>query len=318
MFHKFFPDTDFMINKELRETEGDLDIKELWDNWEGTAQELADMLDISVSTANNWISAKGDISEMAKQALGYQRLKTLISNFLKQSEEAIICQKDNYYEIYQKTGSFYEIIATTKYLEIARLIQKKALLIKLLKWALNFIQTELETRESVNAKDLSESYYKDFYNLLDCLYYIKFGKTFSETQINEIENINLKELFKSKDNAKQIPSLKESILQVGTLFKYEAKKTTLPYKKYKGCILTVLYEKKNSYKVLPVQKDGEIWSDYTDLHGMNAVGKTFPTLNAAMSAIYYTKTKSMNVWRDCEYSTDNGKTWHPAEELYNK
>ena len=79
--------------------------------------------------------------------------------------------------------------------------------------------------------------------------------------------------------------------------------------------MTVRYEKENSFRVLPVKKDGEIWSDFADYQGNNNVGKVYSTLNAAISSVYYTKTKTINVWRECEYSTDDGKTWRPAEEL---
>lgn len=74
-------------------------------------------------------------------------------------------------------------------------------------------------------------------------------------------------------------------------------------------------KKKTLIAFFLLKKDGEIWSDFTDYQGNNNVGKVFPTLNAAMSSVYYTRTKSINVWRDCEYSVDDGKTWHPAAEL---
>lgn len=309
MFAHPFPDTDFMIDKELMETKGNLDIDEIWDNWDGTAQELANLLGISVSTANNWISSKEDISKMAKQALGFERLKWLISRLFDRPEKVFIVKKDDCYEVYQKQNNFYEKIAITKYAETARLIEKEASLIKSLKWAINFINEELKIRDSSDA----QAYYKDFYNLLDCVFYIKTEETYSEKHQKIIDELDLttKEEVPSHEPSpfNNIDSLK------GAIFRYISNTTKNLYKKYEGCVLSVKMEKENSYRVLPVKKNGEIWLDFKDFQGNNSVGQVFPTLNAAMSSVYYTRTKSINVWRECEYSVDDGKTWHPAAEL---
>lgn len=318
MFDIDFPDTDFKVAKELTETKGNLDIDELWDNWDGTAQELANMLGISPSTANNWISSKEDISTMAKQALGFDRLKKLVSDFFSHPKNSFVVKTDNSYEVYQKEGEFFKKIAATDDIKIARLIEKRNMMLPLIKKAIEFIEDELKIREI----EIEHPWYQDLYNLEDCLHYVIDGKTFSE-KVQAIRNEALQELkaaFSEIENKKDISEPKilidiDKSSFMGTLFRFEAKNPVSLYKKYSGCVLTVRYEKENSYRVLPVKKDGEIWSDFTDYQGNNNVGKVFPTLNAAMSSVYYTRTKSINVWRECEYSVDDGKTWHPAAEL---
>lgn len=317
MFYNNFPDTDFKVAKELTETKGNLDIDELWDNWGGPAQELANMLGISPSTANNWISSKEDISTMAKQALGFDRLKKLVSDFFSHPKNSFVVKTDNSYEVYQKEGEFFKKIAATDDIKIARLIEKRNMMLPLIKKAAEFIKDELKIREI----EIEHPWYQDLYNLADCLHYVIDGKTFSE-KVQAIEDQSrqeTQELFEN-ESEKNVPEPKtltdiDKKSFVGALFRYEAKNPTSPYKRYSGCVLTVRYEKENSFRVLPVKKDGEIWSDFADYQGNNNVGKVYSTLNAAISSVYYTKTKNINVWRECEYSTDDGKTWRPAEEL---
>ena len=318
MFDIDFPDTNYRVAKELTETKGELNIDELWDSWDGTAQKLAKLLDISPSTASNWISSNENISTMAKQALGFHRLKKLVSDFFSHPRNSFIVKTDNSYEVYQKEGEFFKKIATTDDIAIARLIEKRNMMLPLIKKAIEFIEDELKTREI----ELEHPWYQDLYNLKDCIHYVIDGKTFSE-KLQTISNEALQELeaaFSEIENKKDISESKiltdiDKTSFIGALFRYEAKNPISRYKKYSGCVLTVRYEKENSYRVLPVKKDGEIWSDFTDYQGNNNVGNVYSSLNAAISSVYYTRTKNINVWRECEYSTDDGKTWRPAEEL---
>ena len=169
-----------------------------------TAKELSKRLDISESTANNWIDGRTDISKLGEQAIGYQLMLDLIRAYNWIPESNIVVKKQDIYEIYSKNeDGEYELLATTVNLRLARTIKEIRKVYEMLRMSKDFIFTEIQTREASGYEPNELKEYKtDFTNLLDLISFIQDGVTYSEKCENENRKLikELKEMLKNNLN----------------------------------------------------------------------------------------------------------------------
>ena len=310
------------------------------------AKELAELLDVSDSTANNWLNGRTDISKLGEQAISYQIMIDLLRAYKNTPKSNIMIEtKDGNYEIYGSLGDGdNKLLATTGDAKIARTIKEINKLYKILAFCEDFISTELETREASGYEyELIAPYIADFTNLRDLIKYISSGQTISELRDKKIKAAE-EELLKwqfdnslppvtfSSDNtmvnenkdiikiAKQATrdmqgydKLYDDVIPEGALFRYIPERTREA--KYRGIELYVRKISQGSYLAEKVKKYGRDWTDYQDAFGNNNVGKTYRSLRSAYEAILYTNSKSLNETEETEFSTDDGKTWTPTGTL---
>ena len=157
-------------------------------NNHSNAEEISNLLDVSESTANNWLSGRTDISKLGKKALAYQLMLDLVHTYNSIPPSNIVVKKQDTYEIYSASeDGEYELLATTTNPKLARTIKEIQKVYNILNICRDFISTELETRESCGCKDLCIPYRTDLNNLIDLMHYIQDGVTFSEKYENLLQ-----------------------------------------------------------------------------------------------------------------------------------
>lgn len=308
------------------------------------AKELAELLDVSDSTANNWLNGRTDISKLGEQALSYQIMIDLLRAYKNTPKSNIMIEtKDGNYEIYGiSDNGDYKLLATTGDAKIARTLKEINKLYKILAVCEDFISTELGTREA-SGDETALTYSADLTNLRDLMKYISSGQTISELRDELIKDCD-EELSKllsdnslppvafSSDNtkvnenkeiitiAKQAArdmqgydKLYDDVIPDGALFRYIPTKTR--DFKFRGIELYVRKISKGRYLAEKIKKYGRDWVDYQDAFGNNNIGKTYQSLHSAYEAILYTKSKSLNETEETEFSTNDGKTWTPTSTL---
>ena len=119
------PFTYYEAEKLLKKEWKDLDMSVINLNDLTTPKELSEELDISESTANNWLSKRTDISKLGEKALGYQLMLDLIQAYNRIPKSNIIVQKQDTYEIYSENeDGQYEWLATTNNIKLARTLKE--------------------------------------------------------------------------------------------------------------------------------------------------------------------------------------------------
>ena len=307
------------------------------------AKELAELLDVSDSTANNWLNGRTDISKLGEQAISYQIMIDLLRAYKNTPKSNIMIEtKDGNYEVYGSCNNGeYKLLAITGDIKIARTIKEINKLYKILEFCEDFISVELKTREGYD--ELVRPYSADLTNLRDLMKYISSGQTISELRdkmikdaSNELSQLlsdnSLPPVTFSADNtkvnenkdiitiAKQAArdmqgydKLYDDVIPDGTLFRYIPMKTRDI--KYRGIELYVKKISKGKYLTEKVKKYGREWIDYQDAFGQNNIGKIYQSLHSAYEAILYTRSKSLNETEETEFSTNDGKTWMPTGTL---
>ena len=302
------------------------------------AKELAELLDVSDSTANNWLNGRTDISKLGEQAISYQIMIDLLRAYKNTPKSNIMIEtKDGNYEIYGSCDNGdYKLLATTGDAKIARTIKEINKLYKILAVCEDFISTELETRKAYGDANVS-TYSADLTNLRDLMKYISSGQTISElrdkmikdasnelskllsdnslppvafsadnTKVNENKDIITIAKLAAKD-MQGYDKLYDDVIPDGALFRYIPMKTRDI--KYRGIELYVRKISKGNYLTENVKKYGREWIDYQDVFGNNNVGKIYPSLRSAYEAILYTRSKSLNETEETEFSINDGETW---------
>ena len=178
--------TYYEAEKNLKQGGSDLDIFTIDLENLTTAKELSKKLDISESTANNWIAGRTDISKLGEQAIEYQLMLDLISAYNRIPKSNIVVKKQDIYEIYSKNkDGKYELLATTADPKLARVIEEINKVYEMLGMSEDFISTEIQTREgSGYSYDELKGYKTDLANLCDLIHYIQYGITLSEKMEN--------------------------------------------------------------------------------------------------------------------------------------
>lgn len=320
--------------------EGIIEDKLLMDDKFLEPQELSKMLDISESTANNWLNKRNDISNLGEQAILYHLLKDLINTQKYNLKSNILVNNNDIFEIYRRTDKdTYELLATTKDIHLARTIQNIHKVYDALSYSIEFIQQEINSLQDYGVE--CGGYKRELINIKDLIHYINKGETYSkakeERQKKDMEEFikNLDELEKSENKqilSKDIDNIQNSeinsdslyiqtddkklydaVIPNGALIKYEPLRTR--NLKYRGICLYVKKLKDNCYQTEKVTRYGKVWEDYKDYFGENNVGKKYPSLLSAFVSLLYTRSKSVNTTEETEYSLDNGKTWKSTSNL---
>ena len=294
--------TYYEAEKFLKKEREDLDVSvELLKDLT-TAHELSEALDISESTANNWLSERTDISKLGEQAVGYQLMLDLLQAYNKIPESNVVVKKQDTYEIYSENEEGqYELLATANNPKLARTLKEIRKIYAMLKMSANFIRNEIETLESVNDGDIDLSGYKtDYTNLMDLIHYIQDGQTFSE----KCENILKKEIDWNftPDKIINTPELKSDNEDVLNELQSPVLKT------YKGQIDTDQIPE--GTLIQRIVKNGEKAGEY-NLKKINGKivnledGKEYPSINTA----------SMDI---LEFSENVKETWRFYDEAHNE
>lgn len=275
-----------------------------------TARELTEELDISESTANNWLKNRTEISKLGEKAAKYQLMLDLLQAYNSIPKSNVVVKKQDIYEIYSENEEGqYELLATTNNPKVARTLKEIQKIYAMLKMSANFILNEIETLESVNDGDIDLSGYKtDYANLIDLLHYIQDGKTWSE----KYESI-LKEpidLYFTPDKVIHTPELKSDNEDVLTEL------VSPLFKTYKGQIDTDQIPE--GTLIQRVIKKGEKKGEY-NLKKINGKivnlenGKEYQSINSASMDIleyseniketWYFYDAEYNEWKKCKYLT---------------
>ena len=313
----------------------DLDI----DNFDlsefSNAKEVSKLLDVSESTANNWLAGRTDISKLGEQAIGYQLMINMVEAYKNTPKSNILVKNDDGYVIYrEKSDGEYEFFAKTNDIKLARTIKEINKVYKLLVLCERFVSEELKIREDYFSAEELQPYNIELTNLRDVIAYIAQGKSISqkrEEMLNEDlppidlqsnttkdnKNEDILELKKeaSDDLVNDKKKLPDICIPKGALLRYKPNTTRNPYTNYKGIVLYVKKIENGKYLTYKAEKNGIEWTDYKDYFGENNLGKEYKSLRSAFEAILYTKSKSLNETEETEYSTNDGKTWRPTNEL---
>lgn len=309
------PFTYYEAEKLLKKEWKDLDMSVINLNDLTTPKELSEELDISESTANNWLSKRTDISKLGEKAVGYQLMLDLIQAYNRIPKSNIIVQKQDTYEIYSENeDGQYEWLATTNNIKLARTLKEIQKVYTMLKMSADFISTEIETRESCGCGEDELKWYKnDLSNLFDLIHYIHRGVTLSE-KIEKINDDTLKDLnldFTS-DEVDKTPELKSDNDDVLNDFSAPVNKT------YKGQINTDDIPEGTIIRrtVKKGSKTGEYHLKKIDNYIVNTDnGKKYPTVNsAARNILGYEE----NVKENWDFYDTTNKKWRKCKYLVEK
>ena len=295
------------INMKQKELDDELDVS-IGLQKLTTARELTEELDISESTANNWLKNRTEISKLGEKAAKYQLMLDLLQAYNSIPKSNVVVKKQDIYEIYSENEEGqYELLATTNNPKVARTLKEIQKVYAMLKMSANFISNEIETLESVNDGDIDLSGYKtDYANLMDLLHYIQDGKTWSE----KYESI-LKEpidLYFTPDKVINTPELKSDNEDVLTELVSPLSKT------YKGQINTDQIPEGTLIRrvIQKGSKTGEYNLKKVDGKIVNLEnGKEYQSINSASMDIleysenvkenWYFYDSEHNEWKKCKY-----------------
>ena len=275
-------------------------------------EEISNLLEVSVSTANNWLSGRTDISKLGKQALACQLMLYLVHTYNSIPQSNIVVKKQDTYEIYSaSTDGEYKLLATTTNLKLARTIKEIQKVYEMLVMSENFISTELETRESNGYEDsLILPYRTDLNNLIDLIHYIQDGVTFSEKYENLLQTpIDFDFDAKKFENT---PELKTDSKDVVSEFIYPIPRTykgQIDTKKIpEGTLIRRIVKKGNKEGIYELKKIGD-----NIIH--QKTGKSYPSINAASTDIlgyeenvkenWYFYDNIHNEWKKCKYLVED-------------
>ncbi|MBE6453892.1 MAG: helix-turn-helix domain-containing protein [Alphaproteobacteria bacterium] len=154
------------------------DLEEFYD-----AKELAELLDVSDSTVNNWFNGRSPISKLGERAISYLILSNAVSAYKKKKTTSVLINTNGNFKIFDtKNERTYDEIATTSDAQVARYVQEMKRVLKLLNGYQELIEYEIEARE-----DNGEYLLEERNDLVDTISYIKKGIILSEEndKINE-------------------------------------------------------------------------------------------------------------------------------------
>lgn len=277
-----------------------------------TAKELSKKLDISESTANNWMTGRTDISKLGEQAIGYQLMLDLIRAYNWIPESNIVVKKQDVYEIYSKNeDGEYELLATTVNPRLARTIKEIRKVYEMLRMSFDFIFTELETREASGYEPNELKMYKtDLANLRDLIHYIQDGITCSEKcetllktpidfNFTPDEIINPPELKSDNDDV-----FKELLMPSSRTYKGQINTSKIP----EGTLIRRVIKKGEKIGEYELKK---IAGNIVNLEN----GKKYPTINAASTDIlgyeenvkenWYFYDNIHSEWKKCKYLVED-------------
>lgn len=317
------------LDEAAQEQELDIDNFELSEF--SNAKEVSKLLDVSESTACNWLAGRTEISKLGEQAIGYQLMLNIVKAYTETPKSNILVQSQDEYNIYTEGDKgMYEFLAKTNNPKLARTIKEIKKVYKALVFCEKFISEELETREDYFSAEELQPYNIELANLRDLISYISSGTSISQKRDNLIDaeippiklgSNNIKSnkdegiiaLTEKASEGLEDKKLYDECIEEGTVFRYKPQRTR--DFRYRGIALYVKKIENNKYLTLRVEKDNTIWPDYKNYFGENNVNKTYPSWRSAFEAILYTKSRSLNETEDTEYSTDNEKTWHKTGTL---
>ncbi len=279
-------------------------------NKHSDAEEISNLLDVSESTANNWLSGRTDISKLGKQALACQLMLDLIQTYNNIPQSNIIVKKQDTYEIYSALeNGEYELLATTTNPKLARTIKEIQKVYNILNVCRDFISTELETRESNGYEDsLILPYRTDLNNLIDLIHYIQDGVTFSEKYENLLQTpIDFNFDAKKFENTPELKTDNKDVISEFVSPIFRTYKGQIDTKKIpEGTIIKRSMKRGNQKgNIYELKKEG-------DKIICPKNGKSYPSINAASTDILGYAENVKENW----YFYDNiHKEWKKCKHL---
>ncbi len=305
--------TCYEAEKFLKETaEKKLDIDNFDLNKFSSAKEITELLDVSESTANNWLAGRTDISKLGKQAIAYQLLLDLIRTYYNTPKSNIVVKKQDVFEIYSEgENGEYELLATTSNSKIARTIKEVKKIYNMLNVCRCFISTELDVRRSCGVEENELAPYQtDLRDLVDLIHYIQDGITFSEKYENLLNqpidfNFDVETLRKNQElDSDDKDVMTEFVSSVSREYKGQIDTKMIP----ESTIIRRVVAKGSKKGVYELKKIGN------DIVYM-ANGKKYQSINAASTEIlgynenvkenwYFYDTLSRQ-WKKCKCLVEN-------------
>ena len=291
----------------------DLDIDNFNLSEFSNAKEVSKLLDVSESTANNWLAGRTDVSKLGEQAIGYQLMINMVEAYKNTPKSNILVQNQEEYSIYSESeNGTHELLATTQNPKLARTIKEIKKVYRALVLCEKFMTEELETREDHFSAEELQPYNIELTNLRDVIAYIAQGKSISQKReeiLNKCLNIDIPPIDlqsnTTKDNKnKEILELKKEAsdaleknkriyydtFPIGTIFKHKTNKYIHYVKKIS----------ENEYRPEREEANGIIITNYP-----NNAWKTY----SGPSSAFQNTWGAISVPRDTQYSIDDGKSW---------
>ena len=121
-------------------------------------EDLANNLDISISTANNWLTGRNNISQLGKQAIGFQILLKVIICFMNHEKKNIIVKKGDLFDICYPKDNLYHSFATTTDYATAKFILLKNTIQKQLKDYEDILDNEYDIRKNMKKEGWQDNW----------------------------------------------------------------------------------------------------------------------------------------------------------------
>ena len=276
------------------------------------AEEISNLLELSKSAANNWLSGRTDISKLGKQALACQLMLDLIQTYNNIPQSNIVVKKQDAYEIYSALeNGEYELLATTTNPKLARTIKEIQKVYNILNICRDFISTELETRESAGYEDsLLQPYRTNLNNLIDLMHYIQDGVTFSEKYENLVQMpIDFNFDAKKFENTPELESDNNDVISeftspISRTYKGRIDTQKIP----EGTIIRTSVTRGKKVGTYELKKSG-------DKIIYQKTGKNYPSINAASTDIlgyeinvkdkWYFQDNLTHEWKKCKYLVED-------------
>lgn len=280
-------------------------------NKHSDAKEISNLLDVSESTANNWLSGRTDLSKLGKQALAYQLILDLVHTYNNTPRSNVVVKKQDIYEIYSDTANGeYELLATTTNIKLARTIKEIQKIYNILDICRDFISTELETREANGYEDfLVQPYRTNLNNLIDLMNYIQDGVTFSEKYETLLHSIDLNFDAKKFENTSELETdrkdvISEFISPTSRIYKGQIDTQRIP----EGTLIRRIVKKGEKEGIYELKKVGD-----KIVYQKN--GKSYTSINAACGDIlgyeenvkenWYFQDNITNEWKKCKHLVED-------------
>ena len=256
-----------LLNETIRNNTLDIDYMS-WDDCIDSP-ELSKLLDISESTANNWLLGRSEISKLGKQAIGYQLFIDIIRAYKqKKIDKILTLDNEKYHILSPSKDGVFENLATTQDIQIARYIQTEKNILKYLYEYMELLDEEIFAR----GDDCNQYLKERKRDLLDILYYIEKGITYSEKMENDNRE-RMKELenMLSNNKNKATSLYQNNFSDFGKYCEQKYGKDTILYN-----LITNLLNKIKANFVL-LQKDTKWVSDgeYKNFIAIKAQNKNF-------------------------------------------
>lgn len=288
-----------------------IDIDNFDINKHSDAKEISNLLDVSESTANNWLSGRTDLSKLGKQALAYQLMLDLVHTYNNTPRSNVVVKKQDIYEIYSDTANGeYELLATTTNIKLARTIKEIQKIYNILDICRDFISTELETREANGYEDfLVQPYRINLNNLIDLMNYIQDGVTFSEKYETLLHSIDLNFDAKKFENTSELETdrkdvISEFISPTSRIYKGQIDTQRIP----EGTLIRRIVKKGEKEGIYELKKVGD-----KIVYQKN--GKSYTSINAASGDIlgyeenvkenWYFQDNITNEWKKCKHLVED-------------